>query len=238
MPFLRFARDRHGNLSTFLVHTFRIGRKSRSQVLYWSRSPANVRVGRPALDEETVQAIEAAYPDVAFAWVKLRSQRPPPSETGTRVSARARRRQTPVKPKEAGPRGSVGVRRAAKVTAPVEAPATAQADGLPKVLESIQAREVPAEVSAVSSSAVVPAASVEQSKRRRRSRRGGVRRTRRRRGRAEASAGRADGGDEAVSAKPKQSEVADKGLSDKESPGGKVLEAGRVGNTNPQDPDG
>ena len=80
MPFLRYDRDRRGNLTTYLVHTFRKGGKPHSLVLYWFRSPANVRVGRLAIDDDTIRTIEALYPDLAFDWPKLLSQRPPPLE--------------------------------------------------------------------------------------------------------------------------------------------------------------
>ena len=80
MPFLRYDRDRRGNLSTFLVHTFREGRKPRSLVLYWFRSPPHVRVGRLAIDDDTIRTIEELHPDLVFDWPKLLSQRPPPLE--------------------------------------------------------------------------------------------------------------------------------------------------------------
>ena len=80
MPFLRYDRDRRGNLSTYLVHTFRKGGKPHSLVLYWFRSPPNVRVGRLAIDDDTIRRIEELYPDLAFDWPTLLSQRPPSLE--------------------------------------------------------------------------------------------------------------------------------------------------------------
>ena len=80
MPFLRYDRDRRGNLSTYLVHTFRKGGKPHPLVLYWFRSPPNVRVGRLAIDDDTIRRIEELYPDLAFDWPTLLSQRPPPLE--------------------------------------------------------------------------------------------------------------------------------------------------------------
>ena len=80
MPFLRYDRDRRGNLSTYLVHTFRKGGKPHPLVLYWFRSPPNVRVGRLAIDDDTIRTIEELYPDLAFDWPTLLSQRPPPLE--------------------------------------------------------------------------------------------------------------------------------------------------------------
>ena len=80
MPFLRYDRDRRGNLSTYLVHTFRKGGKPHPLVLYWFRSPPNVRVGRLAIDDDTIRRIEELYPDLAFDWPSLLSQRPPSLE--------------------------------------------------------------------------------------------------------------------------------------------------------------
>ena len=80
MPFLRYDRDRRGNLSTYLVHTFRKGGKPHPLVLYWFRSPPNVRVGRLPIDDDTIRTIEELYPDLAFDWPTLLSQRPPSLE--------------------------------------------------------------------------------------------------------------------------------------------------------------
>ena len=94
MPFLRFERDRRGNLSTYLVHTFRKGGKPHSLVLYWFRSPPNVRVGRLAIDDDTIRTIEELYPNLAFDWPTLLSQRPPPLEM-KKWTSRRRHDKTP-----------------------------------------------------------------------------------------------------------------------------------------------
>ena len=94
MPFLRYERDRRGNLSTYLVHTFRKGGKPHSLVLYWFRSPPNVRVGRLAIDDDTIRTIEELYPNLAFDWPTLLSQRPPPLEM-KKWTSRRRHDKTP-----------------------------------------------------------------------------------------------------------------------------------------------
>ena len=108
MPFLRYERDRRGNLSTYLVHTFRKEGKPHSLVLYWFRSPPNVRVGRLAIDDDTIGAIEELYPDLAFDWPKLLSQRPPPLEM-KKGTSRRRQDKTPKKGSAGGGRRSGGV---------------------------------------------------------------------------------------------------------------------------------
>jgi len=57
-------------------------------VLYWFRTPPHVRVGRAALDEDAIRAIEASNPDIEFDWTRLlkeRSVAPPPAERTGRV---------------------------------------------------------------------------------------------------------------------------------------------------------
>ena len=108
MPFLRYDRDRRGNLSTYLVHTFRKGGKPHSLVLYWFRSPPNVRVGRLAIDDDTIRTIEELYPDLAFDWPTLLSQRPPPLEM-KKGTNRRRQNKAPKKGSAGGGRRSGGV---------------------------------------------------------------------------------------------------------------------------------
>jgi len=72
VAFFRFSRDKRGYEHFYLVEpvTNRKG-KSRPRVLYWYRTPPNVKVGRPPFDAEMRRAIEARYPDVTFDWTKI-----------------------------------------------------------------------------------------------------------------------------------------------------------------------
>jgi hypothetical protein len=69
MAFLRFTRDKRGYEHFSLVEpiTNRRG-KVRQRVLYWFRSPPDVRVGRQPFDEGVRRALEAQNPDVTFDW--------------------------------------------------------------------------------------------------------------------------------------------------------------------------
>ena len=69
MAFLRFTRDKRGVENFYLVQptTNRRG-KVRPRVLYWFRSPPDVKVGRQPFDPAVRQALEAQNPDVAFDW--------------------------------------------------------------------------------------------------------------------------------------------------------------------------
>ena len=69
MAFLRFTRDKRGYEHFSLVEptTNRRG-KVRQRVLYWFRSPPDVKVGREPFDEGVRRALEAQNPDVTFDW--------------------------------------------------------------------------------------------------------------------------------------------------------------------------
>jgi hypothetical protein len=69
MAFFRFSRDKRGYENFYLVEptTNRRG-KVRQRVLYWFRSPPDVRVGREPFDEGVRRALEMQYPDVTFDW--------------------------------------------------------------------------------------------------------------------------------------------------------------------------
>ena len=72
MAFFRFSRDKRGYEHFYLVEpvTNRKG-KSRPRILYWYRTPPNVKVGRPPFDNAMRRTLEAQYPDVTFDWTKI-----------------------------------------------------------------------------------------------------------------------------------------------------------------------
>jgi hypothetical protein len=69
LAFLRFSRDKRGVENFYLVQptTNRRG-KVRQRVLYWFRSPPDVKVGREPFDQNVRRALETQYPDVEFDW--------------------------------------------------------------------------------------------------------------------------------------------------------------------------
>jgi hypothetical protein len=72
VPFLRYARDRRGYETTFLMHGYRPAQGTgQTRVLYLFRSPAHVKVGRRALDDEAREALEHTHPDLSFDWAAL-----------------------------------------------------------------------------------------------------------------------------------------------------------------------
>jgi hypothetical protein len=92
MPYCRVFRDSRGNEYFSLIHqaTGRRGRV-RQQLLYWFRTPPNLKIGRRAFDEETTRVLEAQYPDVQFDWQALRATPPPPVAEPWRERRRAER---------------------------------------------------------------------------------------------------------------------------------------------------
>ena len=77
MAFLRYVRDHRGNENTYLVHTFRRFGKTRPEVLYWFRTPPHLQIGREALDDGTMKAIQENFPYVKFDWEKILERQPP-----------------------------------------------------------------------------------------------------------------------------------------------------------------
>lgn len=82
MAFLRFNRDRRGYEHFYLVEssTNRRG-KTRARVLYWFRTPPNLRVGREPFSDDVQRALEQQYPNVAFDWKKIIETPIPSAET-------------------------------------------------------------------------------------------------------------------------------------------------------------
>ena len=69
MPFLKFSRDKRGIEHFSLVHTTTNRRgKVRPRVLYWYRSPPDIKVGREPFDPVVRRALETQYPDITFDW--------------------------------------------------------------------------------------------------------------------------------------------------------------------------
>src|SRR5712671_1510016 len=70
MAFLRFTRDKRGYEHFYLVQPSNRRGRSASRILYWFRTPPNVRVGREPFDLAIRRTLESQYPDVSFDWRK------------------------------------------------------------------------------------------------------------------------------------------------------------------------
>lgn len=72
MPFVRYARDRRGYETLYVMHAFENGDgRARPRVLYACRSVPYARVGRAPLDESVQRRIQTAYPALEFDWPRL-----------------------------------------------------------------------------------------------------------------------------------------------------------------------
>ena len=71
MPILRVLRDKRGHETTYLMHLFRDGGRSRSRVLYMFHSPQGLQVGGRPLDPDIRPELSRLYPDVPFDWRDL-----------------------------------------------------------------------------------------------------------------------------------------------------------------------
>lgn len=55
--------------------------RPRSRILYWFRTPPDVRIGRAALDEDAIRLIEEHNPDVEFDWTRILKGQDAPIES-------------------------------------------------------------------------------------------------------------------------------------------------------------
>jgi len=104
MAFFRFNRDKRGYEYFSLVEpvTNRRG-KTRPRVLYWYRTPPNIRVGRAPFDDAVRRALEKQNPTVAFDWPKIIAAPIPSADVDrwrerrrTERAEKAARQHTPV----------------------------------------------------------------------------------------------------------------------------------------------
>lgn len=68
---MQFSRDKRGYENTYIVHASRRRARGAERILYWFRTPPGIRVGRAALDEETLHLLERHHPDIQFNWQQI-----------------------------------------------------------------------------------------------------------------------------------------------------------------------
>ncbi len=137
MPFVRFSRDKRGYENFFLIDSDARGPggKQEHRILYWFRTPPNVKVGRKPFDDPATRELEAKNPGVTFDWEKLRNTPIPPVQFDywreRRRSERAAREAESDMEKPGGPEagGMPGVPVAADAVEPVAASQVAEPAG-------------------------------------------------------------------------------------------------------------
>jgi hypothetical protein len=82
VPFLKFSRDRRGyeHFSIVEAGAPRRGRPSRQRLLFWFRTPPQVKVGRLPFTDDVRRAIEAQNPGIRFDWPRLLATPIPPPD--------------------------------------------------------------------------------------------------------------------------------------------------------------
>jgi hypothetical protein len=174
LPFVRISRDKRGYEYFYLVHTTPVRRgKTRQRILYWFRTPPNIRVGRTPFDEPAMRAIEAQNPDVTFDWEALRSTpMPPPSAEHWRDRRRAEKvmRQSRAADEEAEPPTAA---EEEEQPVPDEVPVDT-VDPVPEVVQSIPdaavSRDIPPQPDTAANPPVAKAPLFDPRRRRRRRR--------------------------------------------------------------------
>lgn len=79
MPYVKISRDKRGYETYYLLESpSDRSKQSRPRILFWFRTPPQVKVGREPFSEEIRQAIESQNPDLKFDWPRLMSMQPPP----------------------------------------------------------------------------------------------------------------------------------------------------------------
>ena len=71
MAFLKFSRDKRGYEHFYLVEPTTRRGKTRPRVLYWFRTPPNIRVGREPFDDDARRSLQAQNPGVTFDWRRI-----------------------------------------------------------------------------------------------------------------------------------------------------------------------
>jgi hypothetical protein len=123
VTYMRVSRDQRGYETTLLFHTPRPGERPR--VLYWYRTAPGVRVGRRALDEEAIRALEEAHPDIEFDWPTLLEEAETvPPDVERRPERPRRKPQRPPEVAAAAPPVAIAPSGTETPSAPPSAPST------------------------------------------------------------------------------------------------------------------
>jgi hypothetical protein len=90
MLYVRVSRDKRGYEYFHLIEPIvGAGGRTRHRLLYWFRTPPDVKVGRGPFDEATRREIEARHPELAFDWERYSQTPIPPIPVDWRQRRRA-----------------------------------------------------------------------------------------------------------------------------------------------------
>jgi hypothetical protein len=175
VPFVRFSRDKRGYEHLYLVQpaSQRRGRPN-ARVLYWFRTPPNIRVGRRAFDEFARRELERRYPEVTFDWEALANTPIPPPSADVERWRERRRQERAARQAARAEAEAAAVPEEPDVAAPLEETRAPEAEGegerpmLPRsaaeaAIEAAQADRQASETPAAASEEVEQAAQVPSS---------------------------------------------------------------------------
>ncbi len=150
MPYLKFSRDKRGYEHFYLLEPpsgHEPQGKARPRVLFWFRTPPNVKVGRVPFSEDVRHMIEAQNPDLTFDWARIMSTPIPSPEVDywrerRRVEKAARRAARGEREEEAA-EAETAVDEAEAEPVATAQETTSDADDVEAVVEAIETRGEP-----------------------------------------------------------------------------------------------
>ena len=177
MPFLKFSRDKRGYENYYLFDG-----KGRPRLLFWFRTPPQVKVGRSPFSDDVRKMVEAQNPGVTFDWARIMATPIPPPEVdywrerrraekaAKRAAREAEVERDPDIEAEVVAEAVADVDEAEKESAAVAQEATADRADAEAVVAAVEEAE-----GAAPAAATQPASDVQARHRRRRRRRRGRR---------------------------------------------------------------
>jgi hypothetical protein len=143
VPFLKFSRDRRGYEHFAIVEPGvpRRGKPARQRLLFWFRTPPQVKVGRLPFTDDVRRAIEAQNPGIRFDWPRLLATPIPPPDVEHWRERRRAEKAAKQAAREAGVEEAAAVEET-EAAATEEEPAaegTLQADAVVEAEESGEA---------------------------------------------------------------------------------------------------
>jgi hypothetical protein len=94
VPSVRCFTDKRGYVHVSLVDAAS-GKRRRTRVLYWFRTPPGIKVGREPFDRDVKRALEEHHPDLEFDWQKLEAASQPTNGEPWKKERRPARSQSP-----------------------------------------------------------------------------------------------------------------------------------------------
>jgi hypothetical protein len=173
VPYLKFSRDKRGYENFFLIDGREHAGKSRPRLLFWFRTPPQLKVGREPFSDEVRQMVEAQNPDVTFDWGRIISTPiPSPDADHWRERRRAEKAAKRAAKEEDAVEAVVALEEAEAQPVAAAVEPTSAVEDVAAVVNAIEAL-LPAELAGPASELQAPSTRTFERRRRRRRRRHG-----------------------------------------------------------------